>query len=244
MHLRLTPSTAPAYDQRVNHEPLQYSNTIEDYLQTILTMRRENEPPILARIKERLGVSAPTALAALRRMQRDGLVHLEHGRSVELTAEGLTAAKSIIRRHMLAERLLIDVLKIEWADAHEEAHRMEHAISPIVERHLLAILGSPTTCPHGNPIPGFDSQEQPETRPLSEVHEGEHVTISSISEHAEEDHDLMRYLQRTGLVPDADIAIEEVTPPNGTITVSLGADHRRVAVGIPAAGVIQVRNVA
>ena len=196
---------------------------------------------ILARIKERLAVSAPTALAALRRMQRDGLVRLEHGHEVELTEEGTRAAQSIIRRHMLAERLLIDVLKIEWADAHEEAQRMEHAISPIVERHLLTLLGSPSTCPHGNPIPGLDNVSTPPTRPLSEAKEGERVVISSISEHAEEDHDLMRYLQRAGLVPDADLAIEEVTLPNGTITVSIGAEGKRVAVGIPAAAVIQVR---
>jgi len=232
------------YDLQVTNDTNQYSATIEDYLQTIHTLQREKEPPILARIKERLGVSAPTALAALRRMQRDGLVRLQHGRSVELTGEGLTAAQTIIRRHMLAERLLIDVLKIEWADAHEEAHRMEHAISPIVEEHLLALLGSPATCPHGNPIPGFDVPSQSDTRPLTEVHAGEHVTITSISEHAEEDHDLMRYLQRTGLVPDADLEVEEVTRPNGTITVAIGANHERVAVGIPAAGVIQVRNVA
>src|SRR4051794_19093195 len=155
-------------------------------------MRRENEPVFLARIKERLGVSAPTALAALRRMQRDGLVVFEK-HHVELTDGGFEAAQSIIRRHMLAERLLIDVLKIDWADAHEEAHRMEHAISPIIERHLLALLGQPTTCPHGNPIPGMDASAR-STRPLADVGEGEQVVIANISEHAEEDHDLMRYL--------------------------------------------------
>jgi DtxR family Mn-dependent transcriptional regulator len=221
------------------HRP---SQTIEDYLQVILTMDRENEPVILARIKERLGVSAPTALAALRRMERDGLLKVQR-HHVELTESGVEAAQSIIRRHMLAERLLIDVLKIDWADAHEEAHRMEHAISPIIERHLLALLGQPTTCPHGNPIPGMDSIKR-QTRPLVEVGQGEHVVIANISEHAEEDHDLMRYLYREGLVPDVQLAVAEIVGSNGTMIVAIGKDERMVTLGIPAARVIQVQAAA
>lgn len=215
------------------------SETVEDYLQLIYTMRREAEVVIPARLKERLGVTAPTALATLRRMERDGLVSLHRGREIELTDDGRLAAESTIRRHMLAERLLVDVLKLEWCDAHDEAHRMEHAISPRVESQLLEMLNHPTTCPHGNPIPGLHGP-LPETSPLSTAREGDRVVINNISEHAEEDYDLMRYLQRSGLVPDALLAVEEVSRPNATVTVTLG-DGNRVAVGMPAAHVIQVR---
>lgn len=224
------------------NEAARPSQTIEDYLQAILTMHRENEPVILARIKERLGVSAPTALAALRRMQRDGLLNVEK-HHVELTERGFAEAQSIIRRHMLAERLLIDVLKIDWADAHEEAHRMEHAISPIIERHLLALLGQPTTCPHGNPIPGMEAIAR-DTRPLSDVAGGERVVIANISEHAEEDHELMRYLFREGLVPNVRLSVAEGASSKGTMTVAIGQDGHHLTLGIPAARVIQVQAAA
>lgn len=217
------------------------SQTVEDYLQLIYTMRRERETVIPARLKERLGVSAPTALATLRRMQRDGLVGLHRGQEIELTDKGTLAAESIIRRHMLAERLLVDVLKLEWADAHDEAHRMEHAISERVEAHLLAMLGNPSTCPHGNPIPGMQRGPLPATKPLGQAREGETLVINNISEHAEEDYDLMRYLQRSGLVPDTTLVVEEVAVPNATITVTLSGTASRIAVGFPMAQVIQVR---
>lgn len=217
------------------------SQTVEDYLQLIYTMRREGETVIPARLKERLGITAPTALATLRRMERDGLVGLRRGSEIELTDEGRAAAESIIRRHMLAERLLVDVLKLEWADAHDEAHRMEHAISPRVEAQLLQLLGHPATCPHGNPIPGMQRGPLPKTRPLRDVTEGEEVIINNISEHAEEDYDLMCYLQRSGLVPNTALRVEEVAIPNATITVCLNGSGSRVAIGLPAAQVIQVR---
>jgi DtxR family Mn-dependent transcriptional regulator len=206
-------------------------------------MRREGETVIPARLKERVHVTAPTALATLRRMERDGLVALKRGQEIELTGQGRLAAESILRRHMLAERLLVDVLKLEWADAHDEAHRMEHAISPRVEAQLLDMLGHPSTCPHGNPIPGMQKGPLPETKPLSEAREGEKLVINNISEHAEEDYDLMRYLQRSGLVPHTLLLVEEVAIPNATITVTLN-EAGRVAVGMPAAQVIQVRTPA
>ena len=219
------------------------SQTVEDYLQLIYTMHREGDPVIAARLKERIGVSAPTAWATLRRMNRDGLVDLDRGRQVQLTDAGREKAESIIRRHMLAERLLTDILALEWADSHEEAHLMEHAISPQVEQALLKVLNRPTTCPHGNPIPGMQSGPLPETKPLRQAAEGERLVINNISEHAEEDYELMRYLQRSGLVPGATLKIEEVALSNATITVSLDGE-RTVAVGLAAAAVIQVRPAA
>jgi DtxR family Mn-dependent transcriptional regulator len=218
------------------------TETIEDYLQLIYTMQREGEPVIAARIKERRGVSAPTAWQTLKRMERDGLVTVVDGRHIELSAGGLQLAESIIRRHMLAERLLTDILKLEWADVHDEAHKMEHAISPLVERQILRLLDNPTTCPHGNPIPGQkSSQPAASVFTLRKAAEGETVLINNIAEHAEEDADLMHYLQRSGLVPGVRLHIDEVALSNETVAVSLIDSGRQVTVGLHTADLILVR---
>jgi DtxR family Mn-dependent transcriptional regulator len=214
------------------------TQTVEDYLQLIYGMARDHGHGMAARLKDRLNVTAPTVWATLRRMERDGLIRRERPHQIELTDAGKGAAESIIRRHMLAERLLTDILKLNWADAHDEAHRMEHAISPLVEKQLLTLLGDPTTCPHGNPIPGMGSATAVVTRHLPEVSQGETVVINNISEDAEDDKELMRFLERNHLVPGANLVIEEIQLPNDTITVAVGAD--RVTVGMSAARVIQV----
>jgi len=221
------------------------SETVEDYLQLIYTMRREGTPVIAARVKERKGVSAPTAWAMLKRMERDGLVQLGKDHVIELSPEGQEMAESIIRRHMLAERLLTDILKLDWADVHDEAHRVEHAISPLIERQILAILDNPETCPHGNPIPGLAREARPDVRPLRRVPEGSTVVINNIAEHAEDDASLMHFLQRNHLLPGVRLLVEEVALANATITVSL-LDHggEKVAVGLPTAELILVRDSA
>ncbi len=224
------------------NQPDHLSETIEDYLQLIYTMRREGAPVIAARLKERKGVSAPTAWATLRRMERDGLVTLDPEHHVELTPEGEQRAESIIRRHMLAERLLIDILKLDWADVHDEAHRVEHAISPLIERQILTILDSPNTCPHGNPIPGMARGEPFSAYPLREAREGAVLVVNNILEHAEEDGALMHYLERNYLVPNTRLQVDEVALSNATITVSL-MEHsgQKVTVGLPTAELVLVR---
>ena len=218
------------------------TETIEDYLQLIYTMRSEGKPIIAARIKERRSVSAPTAWATLKRMERDGLVRLDRNHEIELSPKGQQLAESIIRRHMLAERLLTDILKLEWAEVHDEAHKIEHAISPIVERQILSILDNPQTCPHGNPIPGLAAETSPAVIPLRRAGEGDTVTINNIAEHAEEDTDLMHYLQRSSLVPGVRLHVDEVAVANATITVSLlDKSGRQVVVGLPTAELILVR---
>ena len=215
------------------------TSTVEDYLQLICTMQREGEEVIAARLKERKGVSAPTAWATLKRMERDGLVILGPHHQIDLSPDGRRQAESIIRRHMLAERLLTDILKLEWADVHDEAHRMEHAISPLIERQILRLLDNPKTCPHGNPIPGqATAAGQRRASPLLQRHQGESLVINNIAEHAEEDVDLMHFLQRNGLVPGARIQVEEVAKANSTITVRIEEDDRRVVVGLPTAELI------
>jgi DtxR family Mn-dependent transcriptional regulator len=217
------------------------TETIEDYLQLIYTMQREGAPIIAARIKERKGVSAPTAWATLKRMERDGLVNLGRGHRIELSSQGQELAESIIRRHMLAERLLTDILKLDWADVHDEAHKMEHAISPLIERQILALLDNPETCPHGNPIPGLSAGKGPATQTLRRVAEGETVLINNIAEHAEDDADLMHYLQRNLLTPGARLHVDEVAVANATITVTHTDSGRQVVVGLPTAELILVR---
>jgi DtxR family Mn-dependent transcriptional regulator len=231
---------APSEEHRHLPHP---TSTVEDYLLLIYSMEREGEEVIAARLKERKGVSAPTAWATLRRMERDGLVELGRSHRIALTPEGLELAESIMRRHMLAERLLTDILKLDWADVHEEAHRMEHAISPVIERQILQLLGNPTTCPHGNPIPGSNHKPNESVHPLRQVSEGDTVVINNIAEHAEEDAELMHYLERSGLTPGARLHVEEVANANGTITVSLvNEENRQVVVGLTTADLVQVHS--
>lgn len=219
------------------------SETIEDYLQLIYTMRREGAPVIAARVKERKGVSAPTAWATLKRMERDGLVTLDAEHHIELSPQGQERAESIIRRHMLAERLLTDILKLDWADVHDEAHRVEHAISPLIERQILAILDNPKTCPHGNPIPGLASDEPSKAYALRQAREGAALVVNNIAEHAEDDAALMHYLERNHLIPNTRLHIDEVALSNATITVSL-PEYRdqKVTVGLATAELVLVRD--
>jgi len=138
-------------DVAVDHKP---SKTVEDYLQVMHYMTRDGATIIGARLAERIHVAPPTVTATLQRMMRDGLITMDDHKVVHLTEHGKEQSESIVRRHALAERLLTDILGLGWSESHEEAHLVEHVISPKVERHLMQVLGNPQTCPHGNPIPG------------------------------------------------------------------------------------------
>jgi DtxR family Mn-dependent transcriptional regulator len=175
-------------------------------------------------------------------MERDGLVTLAPDHHIDLSAQGQEMAESIIRRHMLAERLLTDILKLDWADVHDEAHHVEHAISPLIEKQILALLDNPQTCPHGNPIPGLASDKPSTAFALRQAKEGESLIVNNIAEHAEDDAALMHYLERNHLIPGTRLTVDEVAISNATITVSL-ADHgaQKVAVGLPTADLILVR---
>lgn len=131
------------------------SDTTEIYLRTVLELEEEGLVPLRARIAERLGHSAPTASQTVARMQRDGLLTVTGDRRIQLTPAGRSAATRVMRKHRLAECLLIDLIGLDWQLAHEEACRWEHVISEDVERRLLDILGHPTQSPYGNPIPGL-----------------------------------------------------------------------------------------
>jgi DtxR family Mn-dependent transcriptional regulator len=213
--------------------PARPSSTIEDYLMEIYDMTRAQRPVIAARLTEKMGVTAPTAWNTVHRMQRDGLVEIDGAKQITLSPAGLEAAESIKRRHLLTERLLVDILGLDWADAHEEAHLIEHTITPRVEARIMATLGNPTTCPHGNPFPGVDPATRPVTAPLATAVAGDERVIDGINEPAEEDHDLMTFYQRNGFVPGALLKVIEVAAYNSTMTVSIGG--REVTLGMPAA---------
>jgi DtxR family Mn-dependent transcriptional regulator len=209
--------------------------TVEDYLQEIYNLLEDGRPVIGARLAERIGVTAPTASATLQRMQRDGLVVADDHKDIHLTDKGREAAESIKRRHFLAERLLVDILGLDWAAAHEEAHRIEHAVSPLVEERINALLGNPTTCPHGNPMPGLPHRA---TVLLSTLEEGDEREIDGVQEAAEEDAELMLFLQDHGMTPGTKVKVTELASFNGTMTLDVAGES--VVLGLQAAENVRV----
>lgn len=217
----------------------QTSKTVEDYLLTIYTMSSEGNAVIAARLAEAMDVAPPTVTATLQRMSRDGLISLNAQHKVGLTPKGHSRAETMVRRHRLAERLLIDILGLDWADVHEEAHLFEHAISPRVEERILAVLGSPTTCPHGSPIPGTGAVMATDAILLDQTATGDRVVIDRITEGAENDRELLAYFQRSGLLPGREFEVTAVEPYNAMVILSRGGDS--VPVGFPVARKIFVR---
>jgi DtxR family Mn-dependent transcriptional regulator len=210
-------------------------------LQILHYLTRDGCTVIAARLAERLNVSAPTVTATLQRMERDGLI--EHGPRKEIlfTREGRQAADDIVRRHALAERLLTDLLKMPWHESHEEAHGVEHVMTPKIEARLLSALGNPTTCPHGNPIPGLGRLADDEF-PLDEAHAGDQLLIQRITEEAEEDPKLMKYLQDHGVEPGAQMTVREATRFNATVV--LEGPRGPVSLGFGVAAKLRARRVA
>jgi len=202
-------------------------------------MSTEGRTVIAARLADALEVAAPTVTATLHRMARDGLVAVNEHKEVLLTEEGHRRAETMVRRHRLAERLLVDVLGLDWADAHEEAHRFEHAISPRVEARILAVLGSPTTCPHGSPIPGTGATLATDAFRLDSAVEGQRLVIERISEEAEGDRDLLNYFQRSGLLPGREFEVAGVESSNALIFLAIG--EAVIPIGLGAAHTIWVR---
>ena len=182
------------------------SEVVEEYCVTIYNLTMEGEPVIGARLAERFRVAPPTVTETLKRMTRNGLVTMDARRQVTLTQSGVALAELVLRRHRLTERFLVDMLGMQWHEVHEEANRLEHRISGAVEERVLAALGQPTTCPHGNPIPGCVSSartylaDQGATR-LSQMAPGSEATILLVSEVVEDEEALIEYLHERGLTP-------------------------------------------
>src|SRR5437588_10734843 len=191
-------------------EPL--SATVEEYLETIYNMSAEDEPVIGARLAEKFRVSAPTVTEMLKRLVRDGYVSMDAKRVVTLTEEGYQAAEAVLRRHRLTERFLVDMLGMQWHQVHEEACRLEHFISGAVEARVVSSLNNPTTCPHGNPIPGSVTNARSYLKDhgairLSSASKGEIVTILCISVVVEDEEALILYLHEKGLTPGTQLTV-------------------------------------
>lgn len=191
---------------------------VEEYLEAIHELEEEGIHVIQARLAERLGHSAPSVSEMIHRLQDEGHVRIE-GRDVTLTTSGRKRAESVVRKHRLAERLLTDVIGLEWHKAHAEACRWEHVISDEVEAHLVELLGHPTTCPHGNPIPGSGGS-RPVLSPLADAALGDRIQLERVTEQIEIDTDASEYLSTHGFVPGATGAVVSRSD-DGTLTVEL-----------------------
>ena len=185
----------------------EWHDTTEEYLEAILEIEEEGTVPIRARLVERLGLSAPAVSETVNRLVDHGYAELMDDRSLRLTEKGRAVATSIVRRHRLAERLLVDVIGLEWEKVHKEADRWEHAISAEVEEKLVILLGDPATCPHGNPIPGSSHQvEGPASVPLNQMAPGP-VVVRRISEKVEIDDDAIAFLAGAELIPGSNAVV-------------------------------------
>jgi DtxR family transcriptional regulator, Mn-dependent transcriptional regulator len=182
------------------------SHGIDDYLETIYVLDQEGELVLASRIADFLSVSRPTVSQTMQKMIGLGYVTTGEGREITLTPEGLRLAEARVRKHRLLERWLSDELGLDWAEAHVEASRLESAISPLVEEQLYERLGKPTTCPHGNVIPGSGHVQRKGT-PLSDIPPNVTVEVVRIVELAEEDLDLLRFLHKSGIVPGAIVTV-------------------------------------
>ena len=196
-------------DQSNNASP-EPSEVVSRYLEAIYYMWSEKEPLRSSRLADWLGVSRPTVAVGLRRMSRDGLVQMNGRKEIELTAGGMRSAESIVRRHRIMERWLTDGLGLDWVTADQEAARLEHAVSDVVEQRLYEVLGRPATCPHGNPIPGYSEPVAGETR-LSLLRAGSRATVTRVSEVAEREAPLLlAYLHQRDLTPGREVVVLEV----------------------------------
>lgn len=200
------------------------TTTVEAYLEIIFMMTAEGQSVIGARLAEALRVSRPTVTATLKRMVRDGFVKLDDHKEIQLTPKGQAIAEHLQRRHRVVERWLTDALDFDWARSDAEAHKLEHAMSDEVFELLNKQLGYPTTCPHGNPIPGnARGRGDGKTLQLGAMRAGERVTVVRISEYAENVGELLEYLGARGIVPGAPMTVTEIAPLQGPLTLKLGS---------------------
>jgi DtxR family Mn-dependent transcriptional regulator len=209
--------------------PTEHHPPLEEYLQTIESLTEEGVPVIQARIAERLGKSPPSVSEMLDRLVGDGYVE-RAGRDINLTDRGRAIAQSVIRKHRLAERLLVDIIGLPWHLVHDEAGRWEHVMSDEVEERLVVLLGDPATCPHGNPIPGSSNRAGVPSLevPLSQVGQGETVRFERLSEEVELDTAALLYLDESRFIPGARATITNKAP-DGTLLLEVGGV--RVALG-------------
>ena len=202
-----------------------------EYLIRVYTTLREGSRVVGSHLAERLGVSASAVTQAFQRMEKQGLAVIDQDWGVQLTPEGRSIAESIIRRHYLIERLLVDTLGFDWADADDEAERLEHSLSPKLETYLFESLGQPTTCPHGNPFPGSPDEERLlGARRLTDTRVGEAVEILRITEEGEDDGELLHFAHDHGLLPGTRAVVNDIDLRAGHLVLSIGDVAVSIAV--------------
>jgi DtxR family Mn-dependent transcriptional regulator len=196
----------------------------EEYLEAIFKLQRGSGPVTVKRLAMALGVAPPSVSEMLGRLRAAGLVEEPtEGRGISLTAQGDSEGATLVRRHRLSERFLVDYLDMPWDAVHEEACKLEHVLSPEVEARLAEHLGNPRTCPHGHAIPAEDGTlVEEDLRPLSGLVPGERGVIGCITEESGE---LLRYLASLGLLPDTPITVESVAPFNGPLLIRVGGSQ-------------------
>ena len=197
----------------------------EEYCECIFELQEDDLSVKQVRIAERLQVSRPAVSEMLRRMVLEGLI--TDVKEIRLTAAGYQLAQRVVRKHRLAERFLVDLLGLSWAQAHHEAGKWEHVMSDDVEEAMARVMGNPTTCPHGNPIPGA-GYDEPALVPLADVSPGEHFTVTRITEELEFAPGVLDFLQDANILPGHTGTITDVAP-DGTLTVTI--EGRTVGVG-------------
>lgn len=209
----------------------------EMYVRTVWELEEEGITPIRARLAERLGLSAPSVSETVSRLESEGLLRLTGDRTLELTEEGRALAVSVMRKHRLAECLLVDVIGLEWERVHEEACRWEHVISDQVEQKLVELLGGPTRCPHGNPIPGLAEGERSDVlgNLAAAAERGVPVRIERLSEKLQGDVDAMRSLASNGLMPGT-----VVEPKRRGDRFVMMVDDREVSLRVDVARLVYV----
>ena len=226
-------------------------DTTEMYLRTIYDLEEEGVVPLRARIAERLEQSGPTVSQTVARMERDGLLRVAGDRHLELTDKGRDLATSVMRKHRLAERLLVDIIGLPWEEVHAEACRWEHVMSEDVERRLVTVLDNPTVSPFGNPIPGLAAlgMEHSDTHHdtvnlvrLTELPVGDSVAVvvRQLTEHVQGDVALIGRLKEAGVVPNARVLVE--SGPDGDVTIIVSG-HENVELPHEMAHAVKVERV-
>ncbi len=206
-----TADTAP-------YESPEWHPAFEEYCETIFELAEDDLDVIQARIADRLEISRPAVSEMIRRMQTEGLVEEGKG-TIRLTPRGHALAETVVRRHRLAECFLTDILGLSWAEAHQEAGKWEHVISPAVEKAMMRVLEQPTTCPHGNPIPG-SGYEAPDMVTLDTLEVGREFTVQRIPEELEFQPGMLEFLEEARVTPGSTGTVT-ARSPDGTATLDV-----------------------
>ena len=208
------------------------THTVEDYLMNMHVMDRDHGEIIAARLAEMMNVAPATVAMTLKRMERDKWITGKGRKKINLTETGREAAYSVIRRHMLTEWLLVKIFKMPLFETHDEAHNIEHAISPQLEERMREVLGDPKVCPHGNPFPGYEHVTS-DWLPLTKLSPGDKVILRRIHEFAEDNPELLEFFSQNNVLPGNRAEVVEILPFNQTVTVKI--KNKNVILGFSVA---------